>query len=147
MLPAITSASTSTTRSPSPIASRPPPEKGQARYVGVEACTDCHDDARKVWDKTPHAHAYATLQKDFKEYNLDCVSCHVTGYDKPGGSTVTYNEKLQNVQCEKCHGPGSLHAKAPEQEGPHRRQAERRRCCARRATTRRTSRRSTRRRR
>jgi len=94
-----------------------PVEPGQAKYIGVDACTDCHDDARKVWDKTPHATAYPTLQKDFKEYNLDCVSCHVTGYDKPGGSTVTHNEKLQNVQCETCHGPGSLHAKDPEKKG------------------------------
>jgi hypothetical protein len=95
----------------------PPPEAGQAGYVGVDACTDCHDDARKVWDKTPHSGAYPTLQKEFKEYNLDCVSCHVTGYDKPGGSTVTHNQKLQNVQCETCHGPGSLHVKAPNKKG------------------------------
>jgi hypothetical protein len=95
----------------------PPPEPGKAGYIGVDACTDCHDDARKVWDKTPHSTAYPTLQKDFKEYNLDCVSCHVTGYDRPGGSTVTHNEKLQNVQCENCHGPGSLHAKDPKAKG------------------------------
>ena len=93
---------------------RPPPtEAGQASYLGVEACTECHDEERKVWDATPHAHAYATLEKDFKEFNLDCVSCHVTGYGKPGGSTVTFNAKLQNVGCEECHGPGSLHAKKP----------------------------------
>lgn len=91
-----------------------PAEAGQASYIGVERCTECHDDARKVWDKTAHATAYPTLQKDFKEFNLDCVSCHVTGYGKPGGSTVTFNEKLQNVQCEECHGPGSLHAKEPK---------------------------------
>jgi hypothetical protein len=90
------------------------PEAGKASYVGVERCTECHDDARKVWDKTAHATAYPTLQKDFKEFNLDCVSCHVTGYGKPGGSTVTFNEKLQNVQCEECHGPGSLHVKEPK---------------------------------
>ncbi len=42
------------------------------------------------------------------------MSCHVTGYGKPGGSTVTFNEKLQNVQCEECHGPGSLHVKDPK---------------------------------
>jgi hypothetical protein len=89
-------------------------EAGKASYVGIDKCTECHDDARKVWDKTPHATAYATLQKDFKEFNLDCVSCHVTGYGKPGGSTVTFNEKLQNVQCEECHGPGSLHVKEPK---------------------------------
>jgi hypothetical protein len=95
----------------------PPPEPGQAAYVGVDSCTDCHDDARKVWDKTPHSTAYPTLQKEFKEYNLDCVSCHVTGYDKPGGSTVTHVQKLMNVQCETCHGPGSLHVKDPKKKG------------------------------
>ena len=93
-----------------------PPEARQAGYIGIDACTDCHDEERKVWDSTPHARAYETLQKDSKEYNLDCVSCHVTGYGKPGGSTVTHNEKLQDVQCEICHGPGSLHAKKPDKK-------------------------------
>jgi hypothetical protein len=94
-----------------------PPEAGKAGFIGVDACTDCHDEERKVWDGTGHAHAYSTLQKDFKEFNLDCVSCHVTGYGKPGGSTVTFNDKLQSVQCEVCHGPGSLHAKDPNKKG------------------------------
>lgn len=89
----------------------------EASFIGVEECTNCHDEERKVWDGTPHSHAYKTLQDDFKEYNLECVSCHVTGYDKPGGSTVTYVEKLKDVQCEECHGPGSLHAKTPNKKG------------------------------
>ncbi|WP_438016181.1 multiheme c-type cytochrome [Sorangium sp. So ce315] len=94
-----------------------PAAKGEASYIGIDACTNCHDEERKVFDGTAHARAYATLQQDFKEYNLDCVSCHVTGYGKPGGSTVTHNASLQNVQCEECHGPGSLHAKDPEKKG------------------------------
>ena len=92
----------------------PPPPAGAPAYIGVESCTTCHDEARAVWDKTRHAHAYASLATQFKEYNLDCVSCHVTGYDQPGGSTVTHVEKLQNVQCEVCHGPGSKHAAKPD---------------------------------
>jgi len=94
-----------------------PAEKGKAFYIGVDACTDCHDEERKVWDATPHAKAYATLQKDFKEFNLDCTSCHVTGYDKPGGSTISHTDKLRDVQCEVCHGPGSLHLKSPNKKG------------------------------
>ena len=90
------------------------PGKGEPGYVGIDMCTTCHEDARKVWDKTAHAHAYATLSTQFKEFNLDCVSCHVTGYDRPGGSTVTHVEGLTDVQCENCHGPGSLHAAKPE---------------------------------
>ena len=45
--------------------------------------------------------------------NLDCVGCHVTGYDKPGGSTVTHVEGLTDIQCEICHGPASRHAESP----------------------------------
>lgn len=92
----------------------PAPAEGQAAFVGVEECTTCHAEAREVWDKTAHAHAYETLVKDFKEYNLECVGCHVTGYGKPGGSTVTHNDELKDVQCEDCHGPGSLHVNDPD---------------------------------
>jgi len=92
----------------------PPVEKGKASYIGVEACSDCHDEAYQFWKHTPHAGAYATLSTQHKEFNLDCVACHVTGYEKPGGTTVTHVDKLTDVQCEVCHGPGSLHAKNPK---------------------------------
>jgi hypothetical protein len=88
--------------------------EGEASFIGIEECTLCHAEAREVWDKTQHAKAYETLVKDFKEFNLECVGCHVTGYGKRGGSTVTHNSDLQDVQCEDCHGPGSLHAESPE---------------------------------
>jgi len=87
-----------------------PAAPGTAHYVGAEACSHCHDSADRFWRTTGHAGAYQTLATEFKEFNLDCVGCHVTGYNRPGGSTVTHVEKLQNVQCEACHGPGSLHA-------------------------------------
>jgi hypothetical protein len=89
--------------------------KGQAAYVGDDECELCHAEEQEVWQKTPHAKAYKTLADDFKEYNLDCVGCHVTGYGKAGGSTVTHNDKLRDVQCETCHGPGSLHVAEPEE--------------------------------
>ncbi len=90
-----------------------PAAASQASYVGIQVCSNCHASARKVYDGTSHARAYATLATQFKEFNLDCVSCHVTGYDRPGGSTVTHVDKLENVQCEVCHGPGSKHAANP----------------------------------
>lgn len=101
------------------LAGKKPPEAkpGEATYVGVEACAKCHAGAKDVWSKTAHAHAYKTLADGFKEYNLDCVSCHVTGYEKPGGSTVTVNEPLRDVQCEECHGAGSKHAASPATKG------------------------------
>lgn len=105
-----------------------PPEKGEPSFIGVEACTACHADERAVWDKTAHAHAYATLEKQFVEYNLDCVGCHVTGYDRDGGSTVTHVEKLKNVGCEECHGAGSNHAEDPKKAGAIQREPDLKRC-------------------
>lgn len=87
-----------------------PVKSGQAHYAGQQECADCHGEAEEFWRTTKHSSAYATLADDFKEFNLDCVACHVTGYEKPGGSTVTFVENLKNVQCEACHGAGSLHA-------------------------------------
>jgi 2',3'-cyclic-nucleotide 2'-phosphodiesterase (5'-nucleotidase family) len=98
------------------FADRVPPAAlpGQPAFLGVEACRSCHVPETRFWEKTGHAGAYATLSTESKEFNLDCVSCHVTGYGRAGGSTVTHVDRLKNVQCEACHGPGSLHAEAPK---------------------------------
>lgn len=92
----------------------PPPGPDGNRYIGVEACSSCHAGARTVWNGTAHAHAYRTLSDQHKEYNLDCVACHVTGYERAGGSTVTKNDALRDVQCEECHGPGERHRASPK---------------------------------
>jgi len=94
-------------RKPAPV-----PE-GKSGYLGAEKCAHCHESEFKFWNNTPHASAYLTLEQEDKQFNLDCVSCHVTGYDKPGGSTVTQVEGLKGIQCEVCHGPGAKHADAP----------------------------------
>jgi hypothetical protein len=93
----------------------PPPPKGEPFYVGSESCNPCHAASFAVWGKTGHSHAYKTLTDESKEFNLDCVGCHVTGYDQPGGSTVTdvVSPNLKDVQCESCHGPGSQHVADP----------------------------------
>jgi hypothetical protein len=91
----------------------PPPAKGKPGYVGVEACEDCHDEAVEHWKTTRHFGAYTTLVDDNKQFDLSCVSCHVTGFREPGGSEVVENDGLTAVQCEVCHGPGSLHADDP----------------------------------
>lgn len=95
-------------------AAPPPKAKAhEASYVGAQQCATCHQDATEFWRTTAHATAYNTLTERNKAYDLDCVSCHVTGYAQPGGSSLGHTENLENVQCESCHGPGSLHASAP----------------------------------
>lgn len=92
----------------------PPTPEGEPHYVGAAQCKSCHAAAYTFWTTRPHAKAYETLSSQFKEYNLECVGCHVTGYERPGGSTVTHNALLRGVQCEECHGPGSQHLEQPE---------------------------------
>ncbi len=91
----------------------PPPPAGEATYVGMEECEACHEEAVTFWKTTRHAQAYKTLVDDNKHYDLSCVGCHVTAFRRPGGSEVVENEHLQAIQCEQCHGPGSLHAQDP----------------------------------
>jgi len=89
---------------------------GEPSYVGSELCGSCHTAALTWWHTTPHGHAYETLTRVGKEFDLDCVGCHVTGYRRPGGSNVTHVENLQSVGCEVCHGPGSAHVAAPTEQ-------------------------------
>jgi hypothetical protein len=91
---------------------RPPkPKRGEPGYSGVDKCEMCHEEAVQSWRQTAHASAYETLEKVNKQFDLSCVGCHVTGFRRPGGSEVVENEGLRDVQCEVCHGPGSIHNK------------------------------------
>lgn len=91
-------------------------EKGEPSFVGGTKCESCHQEATAFWRTTQHATAYKTLEDDFKEFNLDCVGCHVTGYEMPGGSTVTFVDGLKDVQCEACHSAGSIHVREEDAE-------------------------------
>ncbi len=104
----------------------PAVEDGEAFYVGNAQCKTCHAEAYAFWEKTNHGHALATLQEQNKEFNQDCIGCHVVGYEKPGGAvigklqydatlndgTYSFTKDLRNVGCENCHGPGSKHVEA-----------------------------------
>ena len=84
---------------------------GKPNFVGVGSCETCHKEATAFWRTTRHGHAYQTLVDKERQFTLECVGCHVTGYELPGGSNVTDVDTLKDVQCETCHGPGSVHAK------------------------------------
>lgn len=88
----------------------PPLAPGQASYVGVDVCLMCHEEARAFWKADKHERAWETLEADGKTFDLECVSCHATGYGQAGGSILGEMRGLVDVQCEQCHGPGSLHA-------------------------------------
>jgi hypothetical protein len=102
----------------------PEPEPGKPGYVGAESCKDCHEEEYNFWKKTGHSWALETLKGKpwpganppvVKEYKVrdghpECIECHVAGFRKPGGTTlISRVEELGGVQCENCHGPGSLH--------------------------------------
>lgn len=104
-----------------------PVEEGSPFYVGNAQCKTCHTEAYAFWEKTNHGHAFETLVEKDKEYDQTCVSCHVVGFEKPGGSVLgkldyavelvegkgyQVQKDLKNVGCENCHGPGSAHVEA-----------------------------------
>ena len=93
-----------------------PPGTGEARYVGGKECEECHEEAAESWQKRGHGRAWATLDKIGKALDYDCIGCHVTGWDKPGGSTLAFSDGLRDVQCETCHGPGSLHIEVDDDD-------------------------------
>jgi hypothetical protein len=89
---------------------------GTAHYEGADTCKSCHAPAYAWWKETQHGRAYTTLESRHKQFNLSCVSCHVTGYAKPGGAAIVQTQGLTHVGCESCHGAGSLHVADPDTE-------------------------------
>lgn len=88
------------------------------QYVGSRACAACHTAAYQWWLGTAHARAFTTLEQRGRELDLECIGCHVTGFDQPGGSTLVRLDELRGVGCESCHGPGGAHVDDPQP--PHR---------------------------
>jgi hypothetical protein len=87
----------------------PAPDPGKASYIGAEKCKSCHEEEYAVWAKTPHHGALDTLVEKKRDKVAECVDCHVAGFRKAGGSSLHDLKGLGGVQCENCHGPGSLH--------------------------------------
>ncbi|HEX3697748.1 MAG TPA: multiheme c-type cytochrome [Polyangia bacterium] len=96
----------------------PPPEPGRAFYVGMNKCVTCHKSAAAFWKTTVHAEAWQTLVAAGKQADYKCVACHVTGYGQVGGTSLGHSKGLSDVQCETCHGPGSIHVAEKGLEEP-----------------------------
>ncbi len=85
-------------------------QEGPERYLGADLCMRCHQDEAEQWKTTSHSMAWQTLVDAKQETNPECVGCHVVGYRKPGGFQASGDaHKLANVQCESCHGMGTMH--------------------------------------
>ena len=98
----------------------------ESPFVGNQVCAACHAEIDTIWQKSRHAHAFATLEKKSKHFDPECLACHVVGlnpWEAPenasaedrkfeGGTgflSLQTTPHLKNVQCESCHGPGRLH--------------------------------------
>lgn len=81
-----------------------------AEFVGSAACAGCHPQSFEIWSKSSHAHAFETLIRRESEADPNCIGCHVIGFGEPGGYRRSMQaERLTDVGCESCHGPGSEH--------------------------------------
>ena len=81
-------------------------------YVGSEACGSCHESALLAWLQSSHSTAFETLVAKEQDFNEECVGCHTVGFGrKDGFVNAKATPELIHVQCEACHGPGSLHVK------------------------------------
>ncbi len=93
---------------------RPALPAGVAGYVGGETCAACHQEALASWEGSGHARAFQTLVDANQDFSPECVGCHVVGFGRRGGFVnAKATPELKDVQCEACHGPGSLHVDAP----------------------------------
>jgi hypothetical protein len=90
-------------------------------FVGSNVCGDCHTKAYAIWKDTPHAHALETLVnlEPPRQFDPECLSCHVTGWEPQkyfpftgGYLSQIKTPLLAGNGCENCHGPGSAHAAA-----------------------------------
>jgi hypothetical protein len=104
-----------------PVSGLRNPGDGMPTYIGTKACTKCHDDAYDVWKASKHSHAYQTLvdakHPSLRQYDGECIVCHTVGFGyKTGFANETATPNLKDVGCESCHGPGSLHAKNPDNQ-------------------------------
>ncbi|MDE2964611.1 MAG: multiheme c-type cytochrome, partial [Acidobacteriota bacterium] len=85
-----------------------------SNFVTSQTCATCHAEAFRIWEGSAHAHAIDILIRERKEFDTQCVICHVTGSGQPGGfQDLLRTAHLANVQCEACHGQGREHSQQP----------------------------------
>ena len=89
--------------------------KIKERYVGFDICMRCHAELMPRFVQSRHFRAFSILDLRDEADNEKCLPCHTTGFGRFSGYDPK-NEKagdvdLRGVQCEACHGAGTLHAR------------------------------------
>jgi len=69
------------------------------------------------WDLAPGFEKGASSR--FKRMiQLECMSCHNSYPDFEAGSENKYHNIMTGINCERCHGPGSIHVAARQSSRP-----------------------------
>jgi predicted CXXCH cytochrome family protein len=74
---------------------------------------------RQVWDLSPHLGG--SLTQLYRPVHPLCLYCHADRVDYVEGSGNHYRGSFftgQGIGCERCHGPGQLHAERHKQDMP-----------------------------
>ena len=102
----------------------------EPQYVGAKKCKTCHKkeligNQYGAWEEAKHSKAFETLKGE-KALELakakglagppheagECLKCHTTAYgEDPSKFAKKPLNPADGVQCESCHGPGSLYKK------------------------------------
>lgn len=91
---------------------------GKYHYVGNTKCRLCHREFFIGRKKDLHDFALEKVIELGHGDNPRCLGCHTTGYGIDTGFTsMEDTPRLANVQCEGCHGPGSVHVKRRDAGG------------------------------
>jgi len=78
-------------------------------YVTSKKCKPCHAKQFKSWEATKMAKAFDLLKAE-EQGKPECLACHATGFGKEGGfKNLEETPTMVGIQCEACHGPGSIY--------------------------------------
>jgi hypothetical protein len=95
-------------------------------FAGSQKCAECHQKEFDIWRNSPHADATETLTKAKppRQFDPECVSCHVTGWNPQeyfpyttGFDSLNTTPDLAGNGCENCHGPAAAHVAAELNDG------------------------------
>lgn len=101
------------------LADADPDQDPVDHFVGGDVCARCHAAEAAQWATTGHSVAWETLVRERKDATPECIPCHSVGYRQPGGfRDAVRTPRLVNVQCENCHGMGTMHDRQGEDRTP-----------------------------